>query len=149
VIGVKTTSLVLALVSVAASVHYFVAGLTGPENMVVYSRANVPVWGIRTWAVLLGVGGVLLLFPSTFRLATVLMMMNSLFTIACFVIAKDWRGGLVEFVFLQIPVLLFWSGYPRVRNRENQGSLVEMVGSPARSRAAALGVDGNAAADLA
>jgi len=102
----------LTLVSVAASIYYFVAGLTGPENMVVYGRVNVPVWGIRTWAVLLGVGGVLLLFPQTFRLATVLMVMNSLFTIACFLIAKDWRGGLLESLFLQVPVLLFFSGYP-------------------------------------
>jgi hypothetical protein len=108
----KAMSAALTLVSVAASIYYFVAGLTGPENMVVYGRVNVPVWAIRTWAVLLGVGGVLLLFPPTFRLATVLMVMNSLFTISCFVIAKDWRGGLLESLFFQVPVLLFFSGYP-------------------------------------
>ncbi len=108
----KTISLILMLISLTASVYYFVAGLTGPENMVVYGRANIPVWGIRIWAILLGVGGVLLLFPPTFRLATVLLVMNSIFTIACFVIAKDWRGGLVEFLFLQIPMFLFWVGYP-------------------------------------
>jgi hypothetical protein len=109
---VKAMSAALTLVSVAASIYYFVAGITGPENMVVYGRANVPVWGIRTWAVLLGVGGGLLLFPPTFRFATVLLVANSLFTIACFVIAKDWAGGLLESLFLAIPVLLFFSGYP-------------------------------------
>jgi hypothetical protein len=108
----KAMSAALTLVSVAASIYYFVAGITGPENMVVYGRVNVPAWGIRTWAVFLGVGGVLLLFPPTFRLATVLMVMNSLFTISCFVIAKDWKGGLLESLFLQVPVLLFFSGYP-------------------------------------
>jgi len=109
---VKATIAVLTLVSVAASFYYFIAGLTGPENMVVYRRANVPVWGVRAWAVLLGVSGVLLLFPPTFRPATVLMVMNSLFTITCFVLAKDWRGGLVEGLFLQIPVFLFLVGRP-------------------------------------
>ncbi len=108
----KAVGLVLTLVSLTASIYYFVAGVIGPERMVVYGRANVPVWGIRTWAVLLGVGGILLLFPSTFRVATVLMVMNSIFTIACFVIAKDWRGGLTELVFLQIPVFLYCAGYP-------------------------------------
>jgi hypothetical protein len=105
-------SAVLTLVSVAAAAYYFVAGLTEPEKMLVYSRANVPVWGIRTWAVLLGVGGGLLLFPPTFRLATVLLVANSLFTITCFVVAKDWKGGVWESLFLQIPVFLFFWGHP-------------------------------------
>jgi len=109
---VKTTSAILIAVSLVASVYYLVAGLTKPESMVVYTRANVPVWGIRTWAVLLGAGGMFLLFPSTFRLGTILMVINSLFTITCFVIAKDYRGGFVEFVLLQIPVFLLWVGYP-------------------------------------
>jgi hypothetical protein len=109
---VKAIGAVLTIVSVAASAYYFFAGLSGPENMVVYARVNVPVWGIRTWAVLLGVGGGLLLFPSTFRLATVLMVLNSLFTIACLVIAKDWTGGLLESAFLLIPLFLLFSGYP-------------------------------------
>ena len=108
----KTTSAILIAVSLVASVYYLVAGLTKPESMVVYTRANVPVWGIRTWAVLLGAGGMFLLFPSTFRLGTILMVINSLFTITCFVIAKDYRGGFVEFVLLQIPVFLLWVGYP-------------------------------------
>jgi hypothetical protein len=109
---VKAVGLVLTLVSLTASIYYFVAGLIGPERMVVYGRVNIPVWGIRTWAVLLGAGGILLLFPSTFRVATVLMVMNSIFTIACLAIAKDLRGGLVEFSFLQIPVFLFCAGTP-------------------------------------
>jgi hypothetical protein len=111
-VGVKTLSAALAFVSLTASVHYLVAGLTKPESMAVYSRANIPLWGIRTWAVLLGAAGVLLLFPPTFRLATILMVMNSLFTIACFVIAKDWRGGVLEALLLQVPVFLFWVGHP-------------------------------------
>jgi hypothetical protein len=110
---VKTISAILVLVSLTASVYFLVAGLTRPESMTVYSRARVPLWGIRAWAVLLGATGMLLLFPSTFRLATILMVMNSLFTITCFVITRDWRGGVVESLFLQVPVFLFLVGYPR------------------------------------
>jgi hypothetical protein len=109
---VKVITAVLVLASLTASGYYLVAGLTKPESMAVYSRANIPVWGIRAWAVLLGVGAMLLIFPPTFRLATILMVVNSLFTIACFVITKDWREGALESVFLLVPVYLFWVGYP-------------------------------------
>ncbi len=108
----KTISVLLILVSLVASLYYLFAGWTKPESMAVYSRANIPVWGIRTWAVLLGACGILLLFPYTFKLATTLMIINSLFTIICFVIGRDLRGGLIEFLFLQIPVFLLWMGYP-------------------------------------
>jgi hypothetical protein len=71
-INVRTTSAMLVLVSLTASMYYLVVGLTQSESMAVYSRANIPVWGIRAWAVLLGAGGVLLIFPSTFRLGHIL-----------------------------------------------------------------------------
>jgi hypothetical protein len=108
----KTISVILILVSLIASLYYLFAGWTKPESMVVYSRANIPLWGIRIWAVLLGAGGILLLFPNTFKLATILLIINSLFTITCFVIGKDLRGGFIEFLFMQIPVFLLWVGYP-------------------------------------
>ncbi len=108
----KILSGVLTLISLTASLYYFISGLTRPENMAVYRSANVPVWGIRMSAVLLGAGGMLLLFPLTYRLATSLLVMHSMFTIVCFVIAKDWRGGLVESLLLMVPVFLFRAGYP-------------------------------------
>ncbi len=54
----------------------------------------------------------LLLFPPKFRLATILLVINSVFTIACLVVAKDWKGGFIELSLLQIPVFLLWVGYP-------------------------------------
>jgi len=81
--------------------------------MAVYSRAGVPGWGIRASAALLGAGGILLLFPQAFRLGATLLAMHSLFTIACFVIVRNWRGSAGEALMLQIPVLLLWIGYPR------------------------------------
>jgi hypothetical protein len=108
----KTITVVLAVVSVLASAYYLFAGMTEPESMAVYSRANIPPWGIRASAALLGAAGMLLLFPTTFRLATLLMVIHSLFTVACFVIADDWRGASTESVLLLIPVYLFRVGYP-------------------------------------
>jgi len=108
----KTLSAALILVSLAASMYYLFAGLTKPESVLVYNKASIPHWGIQVWALTLGASGILLLFPQSFRLAGALMIMNSLFTIACFAVAKDWRGGFLELVFLQIPVFLLWAGYP-------------------------------------
>ncbi len=110
--AVKTLTLVLILVSVLASAYYFFAGLTKPESVVVYSRASIPARGIRTWAVLLGASGILLLFSATFRLATILMVTNSLFTVTCLVINEDLRGAAIESLLLLIPIFLFRVGYP-------------------------------------
>ncbi len=108
----KIISTLLIFISLAASLYYAFAGLIKPETALVYNKAHIPPWGIQLWAFTLGVSGILLLFPQTFKPAGVLMILNSLFTIVCFIIVKDWRGGFFEFVFLQIPVFLLWAGYP-------------------------------------
>jgi hypothetical protein len=46
----KTINVILFLVSLIASLYYLFAGWTKPENLVVYSKANIPVWGTRIWA---------------------------------------------------------------------------------------------------
>jgi len=117
----KVISVVLIVVSLIASLYYLVVGLTKPEAVIVYNKANIPYWGVQTWAFVLGTSGILLLFPQTFKLAAVLMILNSLFTIGCFVAIKDFKGGFIEFLFLQIPIFLLWTGYPisvleKVRN---------------------------------
>jgi hypothetical protein len=109
---VRTVSLILFLISLTGSVYYGVAGLTKPESMAVYRRANVPVWAVQASAVVLGAGGVLLLFPLTFRLGAVLLVMHSLFTIVCFSMVRNWKGGVAEALLLQVPVLLLGVGYP-------------------------------------
>jgi hypothetical protein len=92
--------------------YYLFVGLTKPETMLVYNKAHIPRSGIQLWALILAISGILLLFPQTFKLGGMLMILNSLFTIICFVIIKDWKGGFFEFLFLQIPIFLLWAGYP-------------------------------------
>ena len=108
----KIISAVLILCSLIASLYYLFVGLVKPETMIVYNKANIPLLGIQSLAIILGTGGILLLFPQTFELAVILLMLHSLFTIGCFVYIKDFRGGFIEFLFLQIPIFLFWAGYP-------------------------------------
>ena len=100
--------------SFTASLYYFIVGMCKPEILNVYSKANIPSWGIRSWAVIVGIGGLLILFPQTFKSGGVLMILNSLFTIGCFVVIKNIWGGFFELLFLQIPVYLLWNGYPIV-----------------------------------
>lgn len=119
---VNVISCLLILISVVASLYYAFVGLTKPETAVVYNKAHIPLWGIQLWAATLGISGILLLFPQTFKLAGVLMIMNSLFTIVCFIIVKDWTGGFLEFIFLQIPVFLLWAGYPALSFRSGWSS---------------------------
>jgi hypothetical protein len=109
---VKTVSTILIVICLIASLYYLVVGLVKPETVVVYNNANIPLWGIRLWAFIGGVGGVLLLFPQTFKFAGSLMILNSMFTIACFVVIRDLKGGVIEFVLLQIPIFILWGGYP-------------------------------------
>jgi hypothetical protein len=108
----KIISTVLILISVIASLYYLFVGLVKSETVALYNRANIPRWGIQTWALMLGIGGILLLFPQTFSLAAVLMILNSLFTIGCFWVIRDYKGGFFELAFMQIPIFLLWVGYP-------------------------------------
>lgn len=105
-------STILILLSIAASMYYLIVGLIRPETVLVYNKANISHAGIQLWALILGISGTLLLFPQTFKLTAVLMILNSLFTIICFIVIKDWKGGFSEFIFMQIPIFLLWTGYP-------------------------------------
>jgi hypothetical protein len=113
----KIISATLILISSTASLYYLFVGWIKPEILIVYNKANIPPWGIQLWAFILGTSGLLLLFPQTFKLAGALMILNSLFTIGCFVAIKDLKGGCIEFLFLQIPIFLLWAGYP-VKNTD-------------------------------
>lgn len=109
---IKVISAILILVSFTASIYYLFVGLIKPETLLVYKGAKIPNKGVQLWALVLGGSGVLLLFPPTFKLATILMILNSLFTITCLIIIRDWKGAFFEFLFLQIPVFLLWAEYP-------------------------------------
>jgi hypothetical protein len=109
---IRTIAIILILFSSVASIYYAIGGLVKPKTMIVYNKASIPLLGIQSLAIILGTGGILLLFPQTFELAVILLMLHSLFTIGCFVFIKDFRGGFIELLFLQIPIFLFWSGYP-------------------------------------
>lgn len=108
----KTLSTILILISFTASLYYLFVGIMKPETVAIYNNANIPRWGIQLWALVLGISGILLVMPSTFKIAGILLILGSLFTIVCFVITKDFKGGALEFVFLQIPIFLLWAGYP-------------------------------------
>lgn len=107
----KVISTFLIILSLSASVYYLFVGLIKPEILLVYNKAGIPHWGIQLWALILGISGILLVFPLTFKTAATFMILNSLFTLTCFVVTRDWRGGLLEFIFLQIPIFLLWVGY--------------------------------------
>jgi hypothetical protein len=87
-------------------------GLIKPETLQVYNKATISHVWIQLLSLGLGIGGILLLFPQTFKLGGVLLLLHSLTTIICFVIIKDWKGGFFEFIFMQIPVFLLWVDYP-------------------------------------
>ncbi len=109
---IKTVVALLILFSSLASIYYAFGGIIKPETALVYNKANVPRSGIQLLPLFLGISGLFLLFPQTFKIGGVMLIIHSLTTIICFVIAKDWRGAFMEFIFLQIPVFLFWAGYP-------------------------------------
>lgn len=109
---IKIIVAILILISSVASVYYAVSGIINPETASIYNKSNVPRSGIRLLSLFLGIGGVFLLFPQTFIIGGVMLIIHSLITIFCFIITKDWRGGLFELIFLQIPVFIVWEGYP-------------------------------------
>ncbi len=109
---VKIISVILILVSAGASMSYSIAGLLKPETTVVYNKANMSHLGIQMLSLFLGVGGLLLIFPQTFKFGGAMLIVHSALTILCFILIRDWRGGAFEFLFLQIPVFILWAGYP-------------------------------------
>ena len=103
---------VLILFSSIAAIYYSYIGLTKPDTLSPYNKAKMPRLGIQLLSLLLGAGGLLLLFPQTIVFGAALLMIHSLSTIVCYVILKDWKGAFFEFLFLQIPVFLIWAGHP-------------------------------------
>ena len=83
-----------------------------PDTALLYIKAGMPGLGIRLLSLFLGIGGLLLLFPQTFKVGGAFLITHSLITVICYIITKDLKGGLGEFVFLQIPIFLVWAGYP-------------------------------------
>ncbi|MET0594939.1 MAG: hypothetical protein ABW133_19725 [Polyangiaceae bacterium] len=108
----KTIIALLILLSSAASLYYAINGATHPETDLVYNKANMSRTGIQLLSLLLGMGGVLILLPQTFRLGGAFLIAHSMVTIGCFVATKDWKGGALEFAFLQVPILMICVGYP-------------------------------------
>ncbi|MEI9935817.1 MAG: hypothetical protein WDO69_01205 [Pseudomonadota bacterium] len=102
----------LILFSSAASIYYSINGLMNPESALVYNKAHMSRADIQLLSLLLGLGGVLILLPQTFRIGGVFLFAHSLITIGCFVATRDWKGGLLEFAFLQIPIVMVVVGYP-------------------------------------
>jgi hypothetical protein len=109
---IKTITTILILLSSVASIYYSFGGVIKPETAVVYNKANISRSGIQLLSLFLGIGGMLLLFPLTFKLGGAFLITHSLVTIVCFAIIKNWKGGLFEFIFLQIPIFVVWAGYP-------------------------------------
>ena len=109
---IKTITILLILVSSGASVYYAFGGILKPETALVYNKVNMSRLGIQLLSLFLGIGGVLLLFPPTFKVGGIFLIIHSLVTIVCLIVVKDWRGGLFESIFLQIPIFVIGSGYP-------------------------------------
>jgi hypothetical protein len=109
---IKIITAILILISTVASTYYSFGSVIKPETALVYNKANISRLSIQLLSSFLGIGGLLLLFPQTFKIGGATLMIHSLITIICFIIIKDWKGSFIEFVFLQIPVFLLWAGYP-------------------------------------
>jgi hypothetical protein len=108
----KSIVAILILVSSAASIIYAVNGVMLPGAALVYKKANMPRSRIRGLSLLLGLGGVLILLPQTFSFGGALLITHSMITIGCFFLTRDWKGGVLEFALLQVPIFMVYVGYP-------------------------------------
>jgi hypothetical protein len=118
---IKIIGTLLILISSIASVYNSYKWVMKPNTALLYVKAGMPVLGIQLLSLFLGIGGLFLLFPQTFKVGGAFLITHSLITVICYFITKDLKGGLGEFVLLQIPIFLVWAGYPisvleRVRN---------------------------------
>ncbi|OJY88407.1 MAG: hypothetical protein BGP14_13310 [Sphingobacteriales bacterium 44-15] len=109
---IKIISTILIIVSSIASVYNSYLWVKKPETGLLYIKANFSRSGIQLLSLFLGIGGLLLLFPQTFKVGVTFLIIHSLTTLICYAITKDWKGGLREFILFQIPIFLFWAGYP-------------------------------------
>jgi hypothetical protein len=109
---IKIISSILIIVASVASVYNSYVWVKKPETGLLYIKADFSRSGIQMLSLFLGIGGLLLLFPQTFQVGITFLIIHSLTTLICYAITKDWKGGLREFILLQIPVFLLWAGYP-------------------------------------
>ena len=109
---IKIISTLLILISSIASVYNSYKWVMKPDTALLYIKAAMPDLGIQLLSLFLGIGGLLLLLPQTFKLGGAFLITHSLITIICYGITKDLKGGFGEFVLLQIPIFLVWAGYP-------------------------------------
>ena len=109
---IKIITTVLILISSIASVYNSYKWVTKPDTALLYIKAGMPGMSILLLSLLLGVGGLLLIFPQTFKFGGVFLITHSVITVICYAITKDLKGGLGEFMLLQIPVFMVWAGYP-------------------------------------
>lgn len=110
---IRIISTILIIVASIASIYNSYVWVKKPETGLLYIKANFSLLGIQLLSVLLGIGGILLLFPQTFKVGGTFLIIHSLATLICYAITKDWKGGLREFILFQIPVFLLWAGYPQ------------------------------------
>lgn len=109
---IKIICTLLIIVAGLASVYNSYVWIKKPETGLLYIKSGFSRSGIQWLSLLLGIGGLLLLFPQTFRIGATFLLLHSLTTLICYAITKDWKGGLREFILFQIPVFLLWAGYP-------------------------------------
>jgi hypothetical protein len=109
---IKIISTILIIVASVASIYNSYVWVKKPESGLLYVKANFSRSGIQFLSLLLGVGGLLLLFPQTFKVGATFLIIHSLTTLICYAITKDLKGGLREFILFHIPVFLFWADYP-------------------------------------
>jgi hypothetical protein len=109
---IKTFSTVLIIIASVASIYNSVVWVIKPDSALLYIKVNFSRSGIQLLSIFLGIGGLILLFPQTFIAGGAFLITHSLITLVCYALTKDWKGGLLEFTLLQIPIFLVWAGYP-------------------------------------
>lgn len=103
---------ILITISLISSFYFGIKAQSTPENIVVYNSAGISLIGIKVWGIYLMISAILLVFPRTFIYGNVMMILNSLFTLSCFLIIKDAKGAGMEFIYMMVPILLLIIGYP-------------------------------------
>jgi hypothetical protein len=111
---IKILSTILIVVASVASIYNSYVWIKKPETGTLYIKANFSQSGIQLLSLLLGIGGLFLLFPPTFKVGVIFLIIHSFTTLICYAITKDWKGGLGEFILFQIPFFLLWAGYPLI-----------------------------------
>jgi len=109
---IKILTAILIIIASLASIYNSYVWVKKPDTALLYINANFSQSGIQLLSLFLGIGGLILLFPQTFKVGGAFLIIHSLITLICYAITKDWKGGLREFLLFQIPVFLIWAGYP-------------------------------------